>query len=39
MLKGSGGLSKWMDEGGVMAYAETVLAKVRKRKGSRLQQR
>jgi hypothetical protein len=38
VLKGTGGVSKWTDEGGVMAYAEKVLAKVRKRQGGLLQQ-
>jgi hypothetical protein len=38
VLKGAGGVSKWTDEGGVMAYAEKVLAKVRKRQGGLLQQ-
>jgi hypothetical protein len=39
VLKGAAGISKWDAEGGVMAYAEKVLAKVVKQQGSLLQQR
>jgi hypothetical protein len=38
VLKGSGGISRWLDDGGVMAYARKVLAKVVRQQGGLLQQ-